>query len=94
MPSSTPPMTVRFSEKARANMDRLAKMTNRSRSFIVNEAVEQYVGDRIAYLEDLDKAVASLDARPTYDADAVFGWMRTWGTKDEKPANSLKPVNR
>ena len=52
---------------------------------IINEAVEQYLKDRIAYLEDLDRAVASIDTHPTYTADEVFGWMSTWGTEDEKP---------
>lgn len=84
MTSATPATTVRFAEKTRVDMDRYAKLTKRSRSYIINEAVESYLEDRIAYLADLDAAVASIDTQPTYSAETVFGWMKTWGTKDEK----------
>ncbi len=84
MTSATPATTVRFAEKTRVDMDRYAKLTKRSRSFIINEAVESYLEDRIAYLAGLDEAVASINTQPTYSADAVFGWTKTWGTKDEK----------
>ncbi len=83
MTSANPATTVRFSEKTLVDMDRFAKLTKRSRSFIINEAVESYLEDRIAYLADLDAAVASIEAQPTFSAESVFGWMKTWGTKDE-----------
>jgi predicted transcriptional regulator len=85
MTSANPATTVRFSEKTLVDMDRFAKLTKRSRSFIINEAVESYLEDRIAYLADLDAAVTSIDTQPTYSAETVFGWAKTWGTADEKP---------
>jgi predicted transcriptional regulator len=85
MTSANPATTVRFSEKTLVEMDRFAKLTKRSRSFIINEAVESYLEDRIAYLADLDEAVASIDTQPIYSAETVFGWTKTWGTADEKP---------
>lgn len=90
MPSAIPPMTIRLSENTRSKVDHLAKRTKRSRSFIINEAVEHYLEDRLAYLEDLDEAIASIDTNPTYAADEVFEWMSTWGTKDEKPFEKAK----
>jgi predicted transcriptional regulator len=83
MTSANPATTVRFSEKTLVDMDRFAKLTKRSRSFIINEAVESYLEDRIAYLADLDEAVASIETQATYSAETVFGWMKTWGRKDE-----------
>lgn len=96
MPSSTPPLTVRLPEKTRADVDRFAELTKRSRSFIIKEAVEQYLQDRSAYLAELDAAVASIDAAETYDAETVFDWMKTWGTADEKPLaeGALAPRRR
>ena len=38
-----------------------------------------------AYAEELNQAVASIDKEPTYEADDVFSWMKTWRTEDEKP---------
>lgn len=84
MPSTTPPMTVRFSEQTRDNVARFAKLTKRSKSYVINEAVEQYLGDKIAYLQDLNEAIASIDTQPSAPAEEVFSWMRGWGTEEEK----------
>ncbi len=79
------PTTIRLNEQNRKNVDRFSKLTNRSRSYIINEALDAYVQDRIAYVEELDQAVASIDNEPTYEAEKVFSWMNTWGTEEEKP---------
>ena len=80
---------IELTEKTQINLDRFAKLTNHSHSFIINEAVEFYVQDRMAYLEDLNSAIASIDSGPTYNAEDVFRWMETWGTEDEKPASEV-----
>jgi predicted transcriptional regulator len=85
----TQPISIRLDDKNKTNIDRLAKMTRRSRSYIINEAVESYLRDRIAYLNDLDEAISSIDTQPTEDAERVFAWMKTWGTKQEKPASEI-----
>jgi len=78
------PTTVRLKEQNRKDIDRFAKLTKRSRSFIVNEAVELYMKNRIHYLEELNAAVDSIDSEPTYPAKEVFAWMNTWGSDEEK----------
>lgn len=93
MPSTIPPMTVRFSEKTRDGVAHLAKLTNRSRSYIINQAVESYLAERNAYLQDLNEAVESIDTRPTYAADDVFTWMRTWGSEDRQSFADAVPPN-
>ena len=80
---------IRLSEKTLSILDRFTKLTNHSYSFIINEAVEHYVQDRMAYHIELNAAIARIDTGPTYSGDAVFRWMRTWGTEDEKPASEL-----
>ena len=80
---------IKLSEKTQVNLDRFAKLTNHSYSFIIDEAVEHYVQNRMAYLADLNSAIASIDTGPTYSGEDVFRWMRTWGTEDEKPASEL-----
>ena len=85
MTMTTTPTTVRLKEQNRENLDRFSKLTKRSRSFIVNEAVEHYMKNRIHYLEELNAAVDSIDTEPTYPADEVFAWMNSWGTDEEKP---------
>jgi len=92
MPSSTPPMTVRFSEETRNNLAQFAELTNRSRSYVINQAVEAFLATRMVYLQELDAAVESVETHPTYAADDVFDWMHTWGTEDEKPFDQTKAI--
>ncbi len=85
MPSATPPMTVRLSEQQREGVSQLAKLTNRSRSYIISQAVQAYLAKNSAYLQDLQEAVDSIETKPTYEAGEVFAWMKTWGTQEEQP---------
>ncbi len=93
MPTSTP-TTIRLNEQNKENVERFSKLTNRSRSYIINEAIEAYVQDRISYVEELNQAVASIDTDPTYSAEDVFSWMKTWGTDEEKPFSESSLVSQ
>ncbi|PWQ99665.1 CopG family ribbon-helix-helix protein [Leucothrix pacifica] len=90
MPSSITPVTVRFSEETRNNLSQFAKLTNRSRSYVINQAVEAFLSTRMAYLQELNEAVESVDSQPTHAAKDVFDWMQTWGTEEEKPLTETK----
>ena len=80
---------IKLSEETQSTLDRFAKLTNYSYSFIINEAVEHYVQNRMAYIADLNAAMASVEAGTTYSGDEIFRWMKTWGTEDEKPASEF-----
>jgi predicted transcriptional regulator len=86
MPSTADTFSVRLPDTTRKQVDRLAALSKRSRSYIINEAVEAYVKDRIAYLEDIERAVASVDATPGHSGEQIFEWMRSWGSATELPS--------
>jgi predicted transcriptional regulator len=86
MPSAAETFSVRLPDATRKNVDKLATLTKRSRSFIINEAVEAYVNDRIAYIADLDAAVHSAETGPSHSGEQIFKWMRSWGQSDELPS--------
>lgn len=90
MPSTIAPTTVRLTEDTQRGLSLLAKLTNRSKSHIINEALQSYLETKSAYLRDLNEAVASIDTKPTHEASDVFAWMRTWGTENEQPLKSTK----
>lgn len=77
------PTTVRLTEDTHEGLSLLSNLTNRSKSYIINEALKAYLESQSAYLKDLDSAVESIDTQPTYAAEDVFGWMRSWGTEKE-----------
>lgn len=80
------PVSVRLEDQNRENVDRFAKMTKRSRSFIINEAVEAYLKDRIQYLVELDEAVADAHSGYGHSSDQIHTWMKSWGSENELPA--------
>ena len=82
----TQPVSVRLEDRNRTNVDRFAKMTKRSRSFIINEAVEAYLQDQIQHLEDLNEAVADAQSGHGHTGEQVHAWMKSWGSEDELPA--------
>jgi predicted transcriptional regulator len=83
MANSTETFSIRLPDATRKNIDKLAALSKRSRSYIINEAVEAFVNDRMAYLNDLDTAVRSAETGPGHSSEQIFGWMRTWGKPDE-----------
>ncbi|WP_022950431.1 hypothetical protein [Leucothrix mucor] len=92
MASTIPPMTVRFSEETRNSLNEFAKLTNRSRSYVINQAVEAFLATRMDYLKELDNAVESIEKEPTYAASEIFEWMHTWGEENEQPFETKKPA--
>ncbi len=94
MPNSAETFSVRLPDETRKNVDKLATLTKRSRSYIINEAVNAYVNDRIAYLADLDEAVESAKSGPNHSGEQIFKWMRSWGQADELPMPKPDIPNR
>lgn len=88
MSSSAETFSVRLPDATRKNVDKLAALTKRSRSYIVVEAVEAYVKDRMAYVSELDVAVLSAATGPAHSGEQIFAWMRSWGTDNELPSPS------
>ncbi|HMN71609.1 MAG TPA: ribbon-helix-helix protein, CopG family [Rhodoblastus sp.] len=89
MPAKADTFSVRLPEETRQKVDEIAHRLRRSRSFIVKEAVEQYVRDQGRYLGELDAAFASIETEGGHSADSVFRWMRSWGTDGELPAPEI-----
>jgi predicted transcriptional regulator len=86
MPSKAETFSVRLPDETKRQVDQLARLTNRSRSYIVKEAVEEYVRVRGAYLKELDEAVARAEAGIGHSGEQIFAWMKSWGTANELPS--------
>lgn len=94
MPSKAETFSVRLPDEVKVQLDELAVLTKRSRSFLVQEAVTSYVKDRAAYLRDIDSAVLSAESGLGHSGEQIFGWMESWGTDREQPspAPDIKPA--
>jgi predicted transcriptional regulator len=85
MATKTETFSVRLTGDTKRQVDEIARRLRRSRSFVIQEAVESYVRDRERYLGELDAALASVEAQGGHSADSVFRWIRSWGTDHELP---------
>ncbi|MBR0750660.1 CopG family ribbon-helix-helix protein [Bradyrhizobium jicamae] len=78
--------TVRVDTDVKKRLERLAKSTGRSRSFLAAEAINGYLDVNEWQVEGIKRAIASLDRGERIPHDQVKDWVASWGSGDEKPA--------
>jgi RHH-type transcriptional regulator, rel operon repressor / antitoxin RelB len=78
--------TVRVDTDVKKRLERLAKSTGRSRSFLAAEAVRQYLEINEWQVAGIKRAIASLDHGEGIPHDSVKDWVASWGSASEKPA--------
>lgn len=84
MASST--FTVRVDTAVKKRLEKLAKNTGRSRSFLTAEAISEYVDANEWQVAGIKRAMASMDRGEGVGHDQVIEWIRSWGSDNELPA--------
>jgi predicted transcriptional regulator len=85
MAVSSSTFSVRLPDDLRQAVDNYAKLTQRSRAFIVKEAVAGFMEDQEAYLAAIDEGLIEADKGVFVSGEAVFEWLESWGTDNVKP---------
>lgn len=83
MPSTT--FTVRVDETTKERLEKLARQTGRSRSFLAAEAIQDYLDINEWQVAGITRAARSLDRGEGVSHDAVRQWVASWGSTDELP---------
>jgi len=83
MPSTT--FTVRVEPDVKKRLEKLAKSTGRSRSYLAAEALNEYLEVNEWQVAGVRQAVASLDRGEGVSHKAVKDWVNSWGRKRERP---------
>jgi predicted transcriptional regulator len=91
MSSST--FTVRVDAAAKKRLERLAKITRRSRSFLAAEAIEEYLDINEWQVAGIKRAIGSLDRGEGVSHDRVKDWVASWGSSREQPIPKRIHVN-
>ena len=81
-------LTVRLDEQTKKRLERLAKATERSKSYLVASAIKDFLGVNEWQVKEIQKAVQLADLPDAKFAEhkEVAGWLETWGTgKEKKP---------
>jgi RHH-type rel operon transcriptional repressor/antitoxin RelB len=77
--------TVRVDTGMKKRLERLAKSTGRSRSFLAAEAINEYLEVNEWQVAGIRRAIASLDRGAGVPHESVKDWVASWGTENEKP---------
>jgi len=77
--------TVRVDTGVKKRLERLAKSTGRTRSFLAAEAIAEYLEINEWQVAGIKRATASLDRGEGIPHDTVKDWVASWGSANEKP---------
>jgi predicted transcriptional regulator len=77
--------TVRVDTGVKKRLERLAKSTGRSRSFLAAEAIGEYLDTNEWQVSGIKRAIASLDRGEGISHESVRDWIASWGGANEKP---------
>jgi predicted transcriptional regulator len=77
--------TVRLDASIKKRLERLAKNTGRSRSYLAAEAIGEYLDVNEWQVAGIKNAIASLDQGKGISHDKVKKWVASWGSAKELP---------
>jgi len=77
--------TVRVDSSVKKRLEKLAKNTGRSRSFIAAEAINAYLDVNEWQVAGIKRAIESMDRGEGVPHERVKEWIGSWGTKNEFP---------
>ena len=78
--------TVRLPDDLKAQLESLAKATNRSKSYLATKAIADYLQRNSWQVTELQQAVAEADEGEFVSEAAVDAWLDSWGKEDELAA--------
>jgi len=74
-------LTLRVDSKLKNKLDKLAKTTQRSRSFLAAEAIREYVALNEWQIEEIRKALRQADAGDFATDEEVEAMFRKWAKR-------------
>jgi len=83
---SSATFTVRVDSAVKKRLEKLAKSTGRSRSFLAAEAIGEFVDVNEWQIAGIKRAMQSLDRGDGIAHEQVREWVRSWGGSKERPA--------
>ena len=83
---SSTTVSVRINSALKKRLEKLAKSTGRSRSFVAAEAINEYVDLNEWQVAGIQRAMASLDRGGGIPHERVKEWVKSWNGKEKRPA--------
>jgi predicted transcriptional regulator len=82
---SSATFTVRVDSDIKKRLEKLAKSTGRSRSFLAAEAIGEFVDVNEWQIAGIRAAMQSLDRGESIPHEQVKEWVKSWGSRKERP---------
>ena len=83
---SSTTFTVRVDSVVKKRLEKLAKSTGRSRSYLAAEAIGEFVDVNEWQIAGIKRAMTSMDRGEGVAHEQVKEWVRSWGRAKERPA--------
>ena len=84
--------SVRLNSDIVAPLENLAKRLDRSKNYLINQAIKEFVARQAmedSRWDDTLKALESMKEGKLIDASEVISWLKTWGTDSESSPPSV-----
>ena len=78
--------SIRLNSEVEAPLERLAKKLDRSKNYLINRAIREFVARQSmeeARWADTLQALNSAQSGKLVSEEKVADWLRSWGTDDE-----------
>lgn len=79
--------SVRFSSEVEAPLEELAKKSDRSKNYLINQAVKEFIQRKEMadqQWQDTLVALTSVQNGDLIDESEINTWLQSWGSKNEK----------
>ena len=80
--------SIRLSKDVEVPLERLARKLERSKNYLVNQAIKEFVVrqsmEEIRW-SDTVEALESVKAGRLVDSEEVSEWLKSWGSNSQKP---------
>ena len=83
--AKTMPVSVRLQAELNAQVTAIAHSLDRPKSWIIEQAIKDFVAVQTWQMAALDEGIRAADAGRMVAHDDVAAWVRSWGQPDELP---------
>ncbi|WP_158537286.1 CopG family ribbon-helix-helix protein [Humitalea rosea] len=80
------PVSVRLTPTLNEQVGALAAALDRPKSWIIEQAVEDYVALQTWHLAAIDEGIKAAEDGRVASHEDVEAWVRSWGSPAERPA--------
>jgi RHH-type rel operon transcriptional repressor/antitoxin RelB len=81
----TTTLTIRIDQEIKDRLEAAAKSQKRSKAFLANEAIKEYLSVQEWQERRIRDALASADRGEGVSHESVMAWVRSWDADDELP---------